>query len=98
MPNPEHVNVTMSRDGVERITLRVEFRMSRDDMVTALAGFAVGLRDAELDDLPPREALTIVRRLLSADAGLVRDYNVSESPRERAWAERQVARFWPDDA
>lgn len=92
------VRVSASRDGVERITIRVEFRMSRDDMVTALAGFAIGLQSAELGDLPSREALNIVRRLLRADATLVRDYDISASPREREWAERQVSRFWPSDA
>lgn len=98
MPNRELINVTMSRDGVERVTLRVEFRMSREDMVTALAGFAIGTSDDELADLSPREALTIVRRLLGTDAELVRDYDISASPRERSWAERQVARFWSSDA
>ncbi|MEO3856271.1 hypothetical protein [Acrocarpospora sp. B8E8] len=86
--------VTKSIDGIERITLRVEVRMSRTDLVETLAEIATGMSGAELTDMPTHKALALVRDQLSADAYEGHDSDISPSRREYEWAERQVARFW----
>lgn len=92
MSNRERVNVTPSMDGIDRITLRVEVRLSRRDIVETLAEIAAGTE--EFDDLPTAKALALVRTQLSTDAYQGRDSDITPATRHYEWAEQQVARFW----
>lgn len=110
MPAPSaRLQPTISRDGVPRLTMRVEHRVQRAVLLDALA--CARYQDWAVGDRPvvARRALTLLRRYLQfgwmswresvAQEGDDEDECALERASERAsdaWAEAQVGRLWPD--
>lgn len=88
-----------SRDGVVRATLRVEHRMTREDLIDALSAEVAAFHVVE--ELPKKigeaKAMEMVKNSLTYRS----DYHgwdsddLSDADEIREWATNQVDRLWP---
>lgn len=87
---------TTSRDGLLRVTMHVEYRLTYSNLVTALAHSVVvyGGNEVEEDtDLSQAATLTRIRRMLAYRGANMTSNDVTDD--DLAWARRQVDRVWP---
>lgn len=86
------VTPTPSRDGIERVTIRVEHRLTRDEMVNVLLD---SLDYApELSELSGPAVLDAIRKELRYSGEIEFDHD-EPTYEARAWAERMIEKVWP---
>lgn len=88
-------------DGVQRVTIRVEQRLSRDELVSLLAGWAA-VYGAD-DELTATGVWDTLRQHLTEEGrdavhALANNPDVDDADEATVWAAAQVARIWPADA
>lgn len=88
------LNPTPSKDGVDRVDLRVTHRVSRAEIVGILADYATDVADLDTDELSPTQVLAVAREDLRFNGALVSSDRAPTAD-QYAWAERQVFKVWP---
>lgn len=96
------LNVTNSRDGVKRATVRVDYRLDRDDMIELLAWYFYDLNEDERpehDRIGERAALDAIKYKLRGDGTSGWPYWFEEREEDeveasRQWAADVVSRLW----
>jgi hypothetical protein len=89
------MKATMSKDGKERVTLRVEFRLDKEQMVILLATHATVYGDIG-GKLSEAEALRFIRDQLMFSGTDVLDFGSNDEVPEETieWAQGIVERIW----
>lgn len=94
--------VTMSKDGVPRMTVRVEHRLGHDDLVRNLCLVAAREPDG-LEELPinpsPSWVMREVKTVLRMDGSQAADYwqdDMADPDEIEAWARSAVSGAFPD--